>query len=659
MLDDRLITDVNPIETTMPARLLWRERIVHGCLALCAAVPTIGISIIFVVFVYQTVLFFQDVPVSAFLFDRQWTPLFSTRQFGIGVLVSATFLITAIALLVAIPLGTLSAVYLAEYAPPWLRKALKPFLEALSGVPTVVYGYFALHFLTPSLKQVIPTLSGFNSLSAGLVTGFLIIPIISSLSEDAIRNVPRVLREGAYAAGLTQFETILKVVLPAALPSIIASYTLATSRALGETMIAAIAAGQNPVFTANPLVPVESMTAFIVQVSLGDVPEDSLAFHTIFAVGLVLFFITLSLNHLGQVMGRRYSSLTKSLVVPKAESNPLSAKASLSSQQNIQQAMLTDESSDTIALSRRFKSSHCLPEYSQDGLFHPRPQRRIWINRGIWALGAVAACIGLVIFATLLFGTFQEGLSRINWQFLTSSPSRKAENAGILNAIVGTIWLMLAPAVLVVPIGVGAAVYLEEYLPKGRISHFLELTIANAAAVPSILYGILGLALVVRRMEPLTGGRSILSAALVMAIIALPVFIIAVQTALRTVSDDLCDAAYAIGMTRSQMIWFVTLPYAFPGIITAMLLAMSRIIGETAAVLAIGALAFVTSLPSFSLEGLHSSFTTLPTQIFFWAVRPQQAFQVNAAAAIIVLGVFVLAVNVIAVVIRDLYRRQS
>ncbi|HZG38815.1 MAG TPA: phosphate ABC transporter permease subunit PstC [Nodosilinea sp.] len=264
-----------------------------GLFAIISVATTAGIVLSLL---FETVEFFRVVPLWNFLTDRQWTPLFSNPQFGILVLLSATFLTSLIAILVAVPLGLLSAIYLSEYASPKLRKWLKPALEILAGVPSVVYGYFALLLVTPILQLFVPGLGGFNALSAGLVMGIAITPLIASLSEDAIYAVPRALRDGSYALGLTKRETIFGVVLPAALSGIVASIILAVSRAVGETMIVALAAGQNPRLGLNPFVPVMTMTAYIVQVSLGDTPAGSIAFKSIFAVGMTLFLLTLVFN---------------------------------------------------------------------------------------------------------------------------------------------------------------------------------------------------------------------------------------------------------------------------------------------------------------------------------------------------------------------------
>jgi phosphate transport system permease protein len=221
---------------------------------------------------------------------------FASKQFGIMVLVSATVMISAIAILVAMPLGLFAAICLSEYATPKLRRILKPILEILAGVPTVVYGYFALLTVTPILQRFLPNLQGFNALSAGLVLGIMITPLVASLSEDALFSVPRSLKEGAYALGATKRETVTSVILPSALSGIVASLILAVSRAIGETMIVTLAAGANPTLGFNPFVPIMTMTAYIVQVTSGDAPHGTIEYKTIFAVGMTLFILTLALN---------------------------------------------------------------------------------------------------------------------------------------------------------------------------------------------------------------------------------------------------------------------------------------------------------------------------------------------------------------------------
>ena len=282
------------------------EWIIERLLFLCAALSVLTTAGIIAVLAFETYEFFREVPVLDFLTGTEWTPLFFNRQFGVLPLVAGTMLVSAIAMLTALPMGLLAAIYLSEYAPSGVRRVIKPVLELLAGVPTVVYGYFALTFVTPLLQTFLPTLSGFNALSPGLVMGLMILPLVSSLSEDAMRAVPRGLREGSYALGATRMQTALKVVVPAAFSGITAAFILAASRAIGETMIVAIAAGQQPRLTGNPFVPIETMTAYIVQVSLGDTPQGTIEYRTIFAVGMLLFVMTFGLNLISTWLRERF-----------------------------------------------------------------------------------------------------------------------------------------------------------------------------------------------------------------------------------------------------------------------------------------------------------------------------------------------------------------
>jgi len=282
------------------------EFLIEWALFLCALLSvgtTIGIIAVLAV---ETAAFLREVPIVEFLFGTEWTPLFSNPSFGVLPLVAGTTLVSLIAMVVALPMGLLSAIYLSEYANPRVRRVVKPVLELLAGVPTVVYGYFALLFVTPLLQQIIPGLAGFNALSPGIVMGIMILPLVSSLSEDAMRGVPRGLREGSYALGATKMQTSLRVVVPAAFSGITAAFILAMSRAIGETMIVAIAAGQQPRLTMNPTVGIETMTTYIVQVSMGDTPQGTLEYRTIFAVGMLLFIGTFMLNLVSAWLRERY-----------------------------------------------------------------------------------------------------------------------------------------------------------------------------------------------------------------------------------------------------------------------------------------------------------------------------------------------------------------
>ncbi|QLY27365.1 phosphate ABC transporter permease subunit PstC [Bdellovibrio sp. KM01] len=283
-----------------------KERLIEGVLFLAAASSVFVTLGIVGILITESIPFFQHVSIWDFLTDREWTPLFENAHYGILPLLCGTFLTTIIALIIAIPLGTVAAAFLSEYVRPNVREVLKPVLELLAAVPTVVYGYFALLFVTPLLQKVFPSMGGFNVLSAGLVMGVMIIPYISSLSEDAMRAVPGHLREASFAVGASRMQTAFRVVIPAAFSGITSAYILGISRALGETMVVAIAAGMQPNLTLNPLEPSATITAFIVQVSLGDLPHGSIGYQSIYVAGLSLLCLTLCFNVIGLWLRKKF-----------------------------------------------------------------------------------------------------------------------------------------------------------------------------------------------------------------------------------------------------------------------------------------------------------------------------------------------------------------
>jgi len=274
----------------------WREEAIKGVLFVCAVLSVIVTAAIIAVLAGEAVAFFRHVPVWDFLFGTRWTPLLEPRSFGILPLVGGTFMIVVGAALIGVPIGLASAVYMSEYASTRARSIVKPILEILAGIPTVVYGYFALTFVTPLFRVVLPQTNIFNAASAAVVVGIMILPMVASLCDDALRAVPESLRDGAYALGATPFEVSTRVVIPGALSGIVASFVLALSRAVGETMAVTIAAGATPKLTVNPLESIQTMTAYIVQVSLGDTPAGTVEYQTLFAVGALLFAITLTAN---------------------------------------------------------------------------------------------------------------------------------------------------------------------------------------------------------------------------------------------------------------------------------------------------------------------------------------------------------------------------
>jgi len=288
------------------ARMKLSDTIAKNIFLFCAMISiftTIGIVLSLII---DSSGFFQKVSLKEFLTGTEWTPLFADPRFGVLPLVAGTAIITVTSALISLPIGLLTAIYLSEYAPPRARAFIKPFIEILAGIPSIVYGFFALTWITPIIQKVFPQTEIFNALSGGIAVGIMTIPLVCSLSEDALRAVPDSLRQGALALGATKMETSLGVVVKAAISGISASFVLAVSRAIGETMIVTIAAGARPNFTLNPLQSVQTMTAFIVQVSQGDNPQGSVGFYSLFAVGLLLFVITLGLNILSHKIVQKY-----------------------------------------------------------------------------------------------------------------------------------------------------------------------------------------------------------------------------------------------------------------------------------------------------------------------------------------------------------------
>ena len=283
-----------------------KERVIEFILMLAALSAVATTFAIVTILVVESLGFFKTVSIIDFFTDTQWTPLFEDAHYGIMPLIAGTLTTSFIALSVAIPVGTIGAIYLSEFASHKTREIVKPILELLVGVPTVVFGYFALFFVTPILQKVFPELPGFNMLGPGIVMGVMIVPYISSVAEDAMRAVPMSMREGSYAMGATRFQTAIRVVTPAAISGIVAAYILGISRAVGETMVVAVAAGQQPNLTFNPMESAATITAYIVQVALGDLPHGSIGYQSIFAAGLVLMVMTLGFNILGHMVRKKY-----------------------------------------------------------------------------------------------------------------------------------------------------------------------------------------------------------------------------------------------------------------------------------------------------------------------------------------------------------------
>ena len=590
---------------------------VKVALMAAAALSVLTTLLIIGSLLFESIEFFGEVPIGDFIFGTKWTPQFAGAQqsFGVVPLVWGTIYLSLIALAVAVPLGLLSAVYLSEYAPPRVRKTVKPVLELLAGVPTIVFGYFALTFFSPEiLNNLLGIQVGvFNGLGAGLIMGLLVLPTIASVAEDAMAAVPYSLREGAFGLGASKLQVSLRIVFPAALSGIVAALVLGASRAIGETVLVLIAGGQTANLGVDPRESFQTMAAYIAAQARGDIPAGSVEYLTIFAVGFTLFLITLGAQH--HLDPAR----------PEVPAGVRMTGAQIAAAARAQNTVIPRRSNGDAVRSGGF----VLLMYT--------------------AVGVAFLGLGLII-----WDFASDGVPVLSMDFLTSFPSRVIPtSSGIQSAIVGTIYLMIICAVLVIPLGVMTAIYLEEYADGNRwFNRFIEVNIQNLAGVPSVVYGILGLAFIVR--GPLSMGPVLLAGGITLALLVLPVVIIVAREAIRAVPPSIREGSLALGATQWQTIWKQVLPGSIAGIATGVILALSRAIGETAPLLVVGA---GVSL-RFNPESLDSAFTALPIQIFAWTQDPNQEFVARAAGAICVLMIILLAMNSVAIWLRNRYEQK-
>jgi len=601
-----------------------REQVIVWLLFLTASIAVVVSAAIIYTLVEGSVDFFFNPAVDIFEFftGSKWAPNGNNPSFGLLPLLSGTLLVAGGALLIGAPLGIGAALYLSEFAGKKVRSVAKPIIEVLAGIPSIVYGFFALLVISPILQQYFGA-SYFNAASAIIVMAIMVLPIIVSISDDSMKAVPKHLREASLAMGATKWETSVKVVMPAASSGIIASILLGLARALGETMVVVLAAGSIARLTLNPLEEVQTMTAYIAQVATGDIPPG-VAVSAAFAVGLVLFVITYIINLIaGRVVLRikRGGMATKKKTLLSRYTKKIFTKINL-----LLNLLLRRTRDKKISLQRRYL-------------------------KGKIGIATVATCliIAVVFLLLLIASVLEQGASGIDWTFLTSFPSSIPSKAGIYPVILGSIYLVCLTLVFAVPMGVGAAIYLNEFAKDNRYTRFLRRIIQNLAGVPSIVFGLVGLAVFSRLFD---FGPSLLAGSLTLAIMILPVIVVATEESLKSVPDSFREASRGLGATKWQTVRHHVLPHAVPGTLTGVILALSRAIGETAPILFIGSL-FAKTAPSGILDG----FLALPITIFYWTRHPKIAFHDLAASTIIVLLIILLSMNFIAIVIRQ--RSQS
>jgi phosphate transport system permease protein len=553
-----------------------------------------------------------------FLTGTQWSA--SAERFGVVPLLVGTVLIAGGTMLIAAPLGVAAAVFLAEFASPRFRSLAKPVIEVLAGIPSVVYGFFALIYISTIFRENLGA-DYFNAISAIIVMAIMVLPIVVSISDDALRAVPQHMREASYALGATRWETATKVVLPAASSGVVASLLLGLGRALGETMVVTLAAGSIPNMSWSPLQEHQTMTAYIAQVATGDI-QPGLGYDAAFAVGLYLFVITYGVNMIASRVVIRIKKGSSVASGGPSRWRLFRERAEVSILAPLRRVLPRRDGTHELTMARRY--------------------RREKVGK---VLIASSFAVAILFLTSLMWNILAKGMSGLSWEFLTGTPGWRAEGAGIGPVILGSVYLILLTMVIAVPLGVGAAIYLNEFAKDTRYTRFLRRILQNLAGVPSIVFGLVGLAVFVRVLGL---QHSLIAGALTLAIMVLPIIVVATEEALLAVPFSFREGALALGATRWQAVRHHVLPNALPGIMTGSVLSLARALGETAPILFIA-----STFSKVAPGGVTDPFMALPVTIFYWTQHHDPAFQALAASTIIVLLALMLSMNAIAIVIRN------
>jgi len=609
----------------------FREKTIVALLFLSASIALFFSAAILYTLIDGALPFFHEVNIIDFIFNLTWIP--ALKEFGVLILVIDTLIIAGVALLIGAPLGVAAAIYLSEFASERARSIVKPVIELLAGIPSIVFAFFALMFISPFFVDTFGA-SYFNAISAIIVIGIMIIPIVISISDDAMKAVPNHLRETSLAVGATKWETAVKIVMPAASSGIMASILLALARGIGETMVVLMVSGGRPGLDLfGPMLP---MSGYLGRVATGDMPPG-LPVSAGFAVGILLFIMAYGINSLGAniVLKIKTSTSVKSKKALKKENIIIKVLSKISG--SILLIFLKIGSIFRLIFSKIKKTIR------KDRLITLKQRyRKQRIGIGLIGSSIIIAFIFLIV---LLWFVFSQGISGISPTFLTSYPSRFPYKAGIFPVIMGSIYLMGITMIFAAPLGIGAAIYLNEFAKDTRYTRFLRRIIQNLAGVPSIVFGLLGY---VFFAHVLGFGMSLLSAGLVLSIMILPIIVVATEEALKSVPDSFREAARGVGSTRWQTVRHHVLPNAIPGMLTGLILSLSRAIGETAPILFI--VSYFTKVPP---EGIMDGFTALPSQIYYWTQHANPEFHTLAASTIIVLLLILLSMNAVAIIIRQ------
>ena len=638
---------------SIPAKA--REHVIRATWFVCAIFAVVTIFFILAFLFYDAYPAFLEIGIVPFLTGPVWDPTGSPPEYGIYPLIVGTLLVTFGAMLLAVPLGIASAIYLAEMAPPRVRQQVKPAIELLAGIPSVVFGFFGLVVLTDWLRVTFNVPTGECWLAGSILLGIMALPIIISVSEDAISSVPREFREGSLAVGATHWQTISRVTVPAALSGITAAVILGMGRAIGETMAVLMVTGNAAIVPSpiwNVLSPVRTLTGTI-GIEMGEVSIGSLHYHALFGVAVILLLITLAVNvlatrildrirkkHMGGTATRRAGTRGKKpsslsyLKEPPVLAAPviltlLVALFFLAALGPLAAVLVAAPFIAVMVLKPRLSARHTQA-----------------IMKSI-IMAAVIVVLGIL--AIIIYDIVRNGLPAMSWEFLTQPPSDLGRSGGIFPAIVGTLYLVAGAILIALPIGIGAAIYLTEYTTEGRTTRLVRTGADLLNGTPSIVFGLFGFAFLVMYLN---FGVSLLAGQVTLALMVLPTIIRTTEESLKTVPQGLREGSFALGATRWQTIRRVVLPPSVPGIITGTILSIGRAAGETAPILFTAVVFSQRFLPTSVFDPVMA----LPYHLYILATNVPGADEQKYGTALVLL-VLVIGLYSLAIFVRNHYQK--
>jgi phosphate transport system permease protein len=628
-----------------------RERIIHGVWLLCALVAVVSVFFILLFLVGDGLPAFAEIGVIPFLFGETWNPTFIEPAYGILPLIIGTLLVTFWAMVFAVPLSIASAIYLSELASPRVRAAVKPAIELLAGIPSVVFGFFGLLVLVEWIRVTFGVPSGESVLAGGILLGIMSLPTIISVSEDALSAVPREFREGSLALGATRWQTIRQVVVPAALSGITAAVILGMGRAIGETMAVLMVTGNaavipDPIW--NILSPVRTLTGTL-GIEMGEVAIGSLHYSALFAIATVLLVITLAVN-LGA------TSILKQLRIQatgegNGQTKGMSFRFSrITGHRFVKPAVLAFAALVAAAvigsIGGLYTAAAALFTIAALVITIPRLSRQRSQQIAFLLLAAAVGAVVLIL-GIILFNIFSNGLPALSWEFLTSGPQNLGRAGGIFPAIVGTLYLVAGSMLFALPLGVGAAIYLAEYQRENRLTRLIRSAVDLLNGTPSIVFGLFGFTFLVLYLN---FGVSLLAGCITLGLMVLPTIIRTTEEALRQVPQGLREGSLALGATQWQTIRRVVLAPAAPGIITGAILSIGRAAGETAPILFTAVVFSQRNLAGSVFDPVMA----LPYHLFILATNVPGA-ETNQYGTAVVLILLVCAIYAVAIFVRNHY----